>query len=197
MGCSSSSAVAPGAAPGSAGTFKPRVVEYLKDEEKTVIETSWKALKELKLENELGEQIFKKFFELDPEAIQLFITFSDNDNMYESYAFKHHCEIFAFHIGLGVKHINDNAKLKAFLDQLGKLHDNIFQIRENYGEEDKKNHSKMVEHFIISETALQMALKEVLKDKFTEDIGRSWQLFYKLMCDLLMNQVEVCNRPPQ
>jgi hemoglobin-like flavoprotein len=195
--CASSATISPGAtgAPPGGMPAGERKLEYLKDEEKTIIENSWNTVKEAKLENELGEQIFKKFFELDPDALQLFITFSDNDNIYESYAFKHHCEIFAFHIGLGVKHVKNNDKLIAFLTQLGKLHDNIFQIRENYGAEDKKNHARMEEHFNISEKALQLALKEVLKDKFTEQLGTTWQHFYKLMCDILMNHIEVCNRP--
>lgn len=178
---------------GGVGTMRKYV--YLNPDQKKIIETSWHVVTQAKLENELGEAIFKRFFELDPEAVKLFFTFADNENMYETYPFKHHCEIFAFHIGLGVKHINDDTKLKGFMDQLGKLHDNIFQIRENYGREEKKNHSNMNEHFRISETAVQMALKDVLKESYNEELGNAWKLFYKLLCDMLQNNIEVCNRP--
>lgn len=174
-----------------------REITFLNDNDTAIIESTWNLLVELKHTNILMEHLFKRFFEIDPKSLDLFFRFDDSNELYDSYAFKHHCELFAFHVGLGVKYIKDKEKLMKFLEQLGVLHNNIFLIRENYGNDEKKNHSNMNEHFYLSEKALQMALDDELKEKNTPEIKNAWKLFYKLMIDVLMNHIDVCNRPAE
>jgi len=175
-----------------------RPILHMDEEETTIIENTWNELKEGDKQNEFIEILFKEFFKLDPQAKELFLTFAQDidEGLYNSYPFKHHCEIFAFHIGLAVKYMRDNLKLATFLSQLGKVHDNIFLIRENYGKEDKENHAKMNEHFAISEKALQMALKTHFGDKLTKPVSDAWAKFYLLQINMILNEVEICNRDP-
>jgi hemoglobin-like flavoprotein len=91
---------------------------------------SWKLVESIGLEA-VGCLLFKKIFTIAPGAIQLF-SFRDDENLYESRAFKKHCRFVMEAIRSAVEELDDAEALIRQLTRLGQAHQNLGIVGVHY-----------------------------------------------------------------
>eukprot|EP00440_Ansanella_granifera_P062413 gb/GFBE01067671.1/.p1 GENE.gb/GFBE01067671.1/~~gb/GFBE01067671.1/.p1 ORF type:complete len:448 (+),score=77.94 gb/GFBE01067671.1/:1-1344(+) len=144
----------------------------------TTVQRSWHLVKETGTDV-VGEMFYKKFFELEPEAKELFPVSvrmryrdwasdgnEDESDLYNSGGMRKLWAKVIDAIGSAVAGLHDVTKLVPMLHQLGMRH-------VGYG--------LKPEYFQVAEKVMVMVLKEGLGDQFTTEIENAWVMVYGFM----------------
>merc|ERR1712203_546254 len=92
----------------------------LTDVEKSMVETSWMKVEALGTET-VGLLLFKKIFELAPEALQLF-SFKDEPGVLTSQKLKKHGVKVVNFLGAAIGGLRDNDRLVPLVQDMGLRH---------------------------------------------------------------------------
>eukprot|EP00055_Hartaetosiga_balthica_P006531 m.20632 g.20632 ORF g.20632 m.20632 type:complete len:166 (+) comp5267_c0_seq1:447-944(+) len=125
------------------------------------IQDSWDKVEGVGFQT-VGILLFKRIFELAPEAIALF-SFRDEPDMYNSKMFKKHALIVVQGVDKAVKNLTDLGVVIPLLSRMGKKH-------VEYG--------VIPAHYDIVGQALIDTLAAGLGDEFTDALKASWVALY-------------------
>ena len=126
------------------------------------VTASWDKVAALGAET-VGVLLFKRIFEIAPEALQFF-SFKDEPNLYESDALKKHGALVVTTVGTAVAGLKDLEKLAPVLKNLGKAH---------------ANKGIVAAHYDVVGQALIDTLQTGLGDEaFTVEVKEAWQSVY-------------------
>lgn len=110
----------------------------------------------------VGVLLFKRIFEIAPEALQLF-SFKDEPDLYESAALKKHGVLVVSTVGKAVAGLKDLEKLAPVLKNLGKAH---------------AGKGIVAAHYDVVGQALIDTLQAGLGDDFTDEVKGAWLSVY-------------------
>jgi len=126
------------------------------------VTASWDKVAALGAET-VGVLLFKRIFEIAPEALQFF-SFKDEPNLYESDALKKHGALVVSTVGTAVAGLKDIEKLAPVLKNLGKAH---------------AGKGIVAAHYDVVGQALIDTLQAGLGDEaFTEEVKEAWLSVY-------------------
>lgn len=126
------------------------------------VTASWDKVAALGAET-VGVLLFKRIFEIAPEALQFF-SFKDEPNLYESDALKKHGALVVTTVGTAVGGLKDLETLAPVLKNLGKAH---------------ANKGIVAAHYDVVGQALIDTLQTGLGDEaFTAEVKEAWQSVY-------------------
>lgn len=125
---------------------------------------SWHELKKYGTEK-AGVILFKKFFIIAPETLNMFKEFSREKDWEQSPLFRHHCKIWMNVMGSAVILLKDPDSLESTLEYLGMKHDGLAITKQ---------------HFLYMGDAMVETLSECLgPDIATPEVLEAWKIMYK------------------
>ena len=135
-----------------------------------IVEETWAKAAALGADK-VGVLLFKNIFTIAPEAINLFVSFKDEANLYESPKLEAHGIKVVTTVGTAVGLLRDLDTLVPVLQQLGTKH-------VDYG--------VIPAHYEIVGQALMQTLKMGLGDDYTEETEDAWRAIYGVVATTMM-----------
>lgn len=152
----------------------------LTEEQKTLVEESWKLVHDLGTDN-VGVLLFTNIFKISPGMLQLW-SFRNEPDLYNSVVLRWHGANVVNHVGMAVSGLRKPEKMLPLLRILGKKHDN-FGI--------------LPWHFDVVRGALIMTLRAGLGEKCTPAVEEAWVNTYNIIADVFMAEITTCHKPAQ
>jgi len=139
------------------------------------VTASWDKVEALGAET-VGVLLFKRIFEIAPEALQFF-SFKDEPDLYESDALKKHGALVVTTVGKAVAGLKDLEKLAPVVRNLGKAHANKGIVAAHYD--------------VVGQALIDTLETGLGEEAFTEEVKGAWLSVYGIVkATMLEGQAE-------